>query len=578
MRLMSAPLALTILMLGCKPAAPNAPVPDATGGSATITVVAMNDFHGALYETPDPDDPSRAMGGLPVLVGALDLLRSEDPHLLLLDGGDQFQGSWPVNASKGRGAIEALALVGLDAAAVGNHEFDYGPLDGGHPLRGALEDGAKRAPYAFLAANIHEPDGSRWQPEGVQPWTVIERKGVKIGVIGLSTQDTPQTTLLRHVEDLTFADPVEVVREAVPELKALGAQVVVGVGHLTGSCDAKSWTVPPAPCLPDGEIGRLLTELPPGTLDVLVVGHAHTLMAHRWDDTFILENRTKGHMLGRIDLVVGPDGVDADASVIHPPWVLEHAAIDPGCDGGDYPLDPLDVGGRTVTPSAEAVALIARLEEEAGSLCDEVGCAAVALGRNRQAESAVGIVVADAMLAAFPDADLAVTNSGGLRDDIPAGPVRREHLQAVMPFENTLRVVEMTGSQVRTMMRLGSSGAHGILQIAGGAYHFDPAATSGDDLNGDGEIEAWETNRLCDVTVGGAALDDARTYRVVTTDFLYDGGDHMGPAFAGTTVAEEGGLLRDVLFTYVDGLQTCLGEDRPLPDPDAPRIVRASCP
>lgn len=568
------PLVLTLIALvACKAKPPAAPQPDTT----SLRIVALNDFHGALYEAPLRDAPGRALGGYPVLAGAIDALRAEDPDLVLLDGGDVFQGAWPVNASKGMGSVEAFNLLGVDAAAIGNHEFDYGGIEGGHPLRGALEAGAQASDFTWLTANIEQADGTPWLPEGVRPWTLIERKGVKIGVIGLTTQDTPQTTLLAHVADLRFTDPVEAVRRHLPELEQAGAQVVAVVGHLTGSCAPPSYTELPEPCLPDGEIGRLLTELEPGTIDVMVLGHAHTLMAHRYQDTFLLESRAQGHMLGLLDLVVGPNGVDADASVIHAPWILEHEAIDPGCEGGDYPLDPLEVGGRTVTPSADALALVRELEAQAGSLCDEVGCNQTQLSRDRQAESGVGDFVADAMLAAFPGADVALQNSGGLRQDLPAGTVRREHLQAVMPFDNRLYLVELTGAQLEQVLQIGSSGAHGILQIAGGAYRFDPSVTEGEDLNGDGQVEPWEYDRLCTATIGGEPLDPERTYKVVTTDFLYDGGDHLGPAFEGTTVLEQGPLLRDVLSTWFEGLDACLGADAPLPDPARPRIERGPC-
>lgn len=561
-------------LLGCRPPAPAA---EPVAPTRTLTLVAMNDFHGSLYEEPYRGEEGRVLGGLPWLVGAVEALRAEAPGLVLLDGGDLFQGSWPVNATEGRGSVEAMNLLGLDASAVGNHEFDYGPLEGQDPgaLRGALEAGAKQADFAWLTANVYDGDG-RWAPEGIAPWTTIERDGLEIAVVGLSTADTPQTTLLANVADLEFRDVVQAVREVLPEVTASDPDVTVLVAHLTGSCDPAGYLELGEPCTPDGEVGRLLTELPEGTFDVMVLGHAHTLLAHRVGDTFLLENRAHGHALGRVDLVVGPDGVDADASTLHEPWPLVHAPADPGCEAGEYALAPQEIGGRTVTPSAEAVALVEALEAEAGSLCTEVGCAARLLTRSRTEESDIGNLVSDAIAWKFPEAQIAVQNSGGLRANLPEGTLRREQLQAVMPFDNRLVVVEMTGQQVERMFRLGSSGAHGILQVAGAAYHFDPTVTTGTDLDEDGAVADWERDRLCAVTVGGEPLDPEATYRVVTTDFLYGGGDHLGPAFADTVVVEQGPLLREVLFEYVGRQETCLGTT-PLVDPAAPRIRLAAC-
>lgn len=560
---------LWLALAGCAPDGPAPPV--------TLTLVAMNDFHGALYETPIRKVEGRAHGGLPWLVSAVQALRAEDPDLLVFDGGDLFQGSWPVNASKGMGSIEALNMVGLDAAAVGNHEFDYGGIEGGHPLRGALERAAKAADFAWLTANVRTQDGERWQPEGIAPWTVLERKGVKIGVFGLTTVDTPETTLKKNVADLSFTDPAIAAEEAIAALRAEGAQVIVGLGHVTGSCDPPDYGTPPPPGDPGGELGKLLDALEPGSIDVFVAGHMHTLMAHRWRNTIVLEARSRGHALNRVHLVVGPDGVDREASTIDTPWMLEHDAVDPGCTDSPFPTAALDVGGRSLTPSPPALDLIERLEADAGSLCDPAGCMATALSRSRGGESGVGDFVADALLAAFPTADVAVQNSGGLRADLPAGPLIREHLQQVMPFENRLLMVEMTGTQLRRMFRLGSSGGHGILQVAGATYRFDPERTTGDDLDGDGAVAAWERDRLCEVQVAGAPLEPERTYRVITSDFLYGGGDHMGPAYADTEVIEQGPLLRDALVAYLEEQEACVGSASALPDPDKPRIELGPC-
>ena len=197
---------LTLTFLACT----HRPKPAAE--PVVLPIAALNDWHGALYE--QPVDEGVVAGGLPWLVGTMESLRAEHPNLVVLDGGDVFQGDWPINASKGLGAVQAFSLIGVDAAAVGNHEFDYGGTDT-HPLRGALMDAAARAPFAWLAANINEADGTPWAPEGITATTIIERNGVKLGVIGLSTMETPQTTLPANVADLQFTDPVAAVNAAL---------------------------------------------------------------------------------------------------------------------------------------------------------------------------------------------------------------------------------------------------------------------------------------------------------------------------------------------------------------------------
>ncbi len=558
-------LALLVALGGCKPAPPT---PAAADQPVTISIAAINDWHGALYEMRVKGQDGVAFGGLPWLKAAIDALRAEDPDLVLLDGGDEFQGSWPVNASKGIGAIRAMELIGVDAAAVGNHEFDY--------TAEALEAAAREADYPLLGANIYEAD-EPWRPDGIGAWTVIERKGKRLGVVGLTTEDTPTTTVPKHVAHLEFRDVVKTVQDLLPELEAADLDATVLVAHLTGACEPKGYLVPGEPCTPGGEVGRLLTELPPGTFDVMVLGHAHTLLAHRVGDTFVLENRASGHAVGRVDLVFGPDGLDLDASRLRDPWGLMHDPVDPGCSGEPFPLDPILVGGRVLAPDPGALELIGALEAEAGSRCEEIACASRTLGRDRAGESELGNWMSDAMRATFPDAQIAVQNSGGIRADLLEGPVRREHLQQVMPFDNRTVLVELTGAQVRTLFRIGSSGAHGILQTSGATYRADPERDASSDLDGNGEIEGWERDHLCDVRVGGEPLNDEATYTVVTSDFLLTGGDHLGPAFQGARVLDEGPLLREALFRYAEATDGCIG-DAPIIAPEAPRISLGRCP
>ena len=551
------------------------------GGTARLTIVALNDFHGALYETPLPGDPDRAYGGLPFLAGAVAALRAETPDLLLLDGGDLFQGSWPVNQTKGQGSVLAYNLLGVDAAAVGNHELDYGAgSEGSSPLRGAFEDAARRADFAWLSANVLEVGGGRerpWSPTGVTPYALFDRGGVKVGVIGLTTTDTPQTTRRENVADLRFEDPVAVVGRLAPELRDAGAKVVVVLGHLTGECVRPKEAGSAAACEPDGEIGRLLRELPEGTIDVLVAAHEHTFISDRIGDTFVVESGSDGRALGRVDLVVGPDGVVASESRVHRPWMLEHERVDPGCDGGPYPLAAQDVGGRKVTPSKAAVDLVRALEQRVGSLCEKVACATTPLSRSRTSESAVGDLMADAMRAAMPAAQVALQNSGGLRADLPAGTLRRSHVQAVMPFDNQLVLVRISGERLRTLIRIGSSGAHGLLQVSGISFRYDPHRTGGSDIDGDGKVAAWEQDRLCSVRVGGEPIDPARTYEVAVADFLLGGGDDLGPGFEGAEVVEKGPLLRDAFRRYLEGLKECIGAGGPVVSESHPRIEVGPC-
>ena len=534
-----------------------------------LTILAMNDWHGALYEAIDPEQEGWAYGGLPWFVASIDHLKKQHQHVMLVDGGDAFQGTWPINSSQGSGSVDVFSLLGVSAASVGNHEFDYGPSPlHQHPLRGALRYAAQKAPFPWLAANIYMKTasgetGERWTPEGITPWALVEQDGFRVAIIGLSTQETPTTTRSTYVQDLVFTDPVVAVQELLPEIEAANPDALIVTGHLTGSCKPKSYMEPEAECLPDGEIGRLLTELPRGTIDVIVAGHEHTLLSQRVGDTFVLESRHKGHAITGVSLSIGEEGVITEGSRLLPVFPVHHPAVRPGCDGGSYPRDPITVNGVNLSPSEKAIELVASLEHTSGSLCEVVGCADEDYITDREKASPLGALVSQAMMETMPEALVAVTNAGGLRANLSKGTIRREDIHAVMPFDNELVLVEVPGDDLKLLFEIGTSGAHGMLQVAGAQLTLHPSKVRSRDLNKNGSKEQWESSRLCTSTIGGRKLRKSEWYPIVTTDFLLTGGDHLGPAFSRARIIKEGPSLRDAIIDYVKAQGECLPSPAP---------------
>ena len=551
-------IALSVLV-GCQPTPPPAPLnPD-----RPLTLIGMNDWHGALYETPDPDNPDWAWGGLPWTVSALEHLRTSLPNPLVVDAGDLFQGSWPINFTKGTGALAAFNLLGVDVATVGNHEFDYGAFSDEYPgNRGALEKAALNPPFEWVTANVYERskqtgEWNPWSPGKIRPWVLLERQGVRVGVIGLSTTETPTTTRSAFVDGLEFRDVVDTLREIVPQVREAGAEVIVVTGHLTGSCTPPDYTTEEKGCVPDGEIGRILNELPEGTVDVIIAGHEHTLLRQIVGKTVVLEGRHKGHILNAVTLFVGVDGVVHEKTQLHSPFAVHHPASDPGCEGAAYP-EKLQVGGLSLQPNPEAIRLIRDLEAQAGSLCEQVACLEAPYPTIRTGPSPLGSLVAQSMSHAFPEADVAITNAGEHRASLTESTVRREHIHDVMPFDNKLLLMEIKGKKLRQLFEIGTSGAHGMLQIHGARLTLHANQSKRRDLNGDGNKEVWESSRLCDGSVQGRPIDPRKTYRIVTTDFLATGGDHLGTAFEEAILLEEGAMLRDAILGYLRGRTECL--------------------
>ncbi len=543
-----------LLVLGCASGCPRAPV-DPAPQARRITILATNDFHGAFHE--ERRDDGTAVGGAGALAAAIEAVRAEvgADRTLLVDGGDLFQGTPLVNATQGLASVELFNRLKYDAVAVGNHEFDYRGPPG--DLRAPLEAAAAAATFPFLTANtVHEADRTPFTAPGIQGSLIVERGGIRIGLLGLTTESTRTSTHPENVVGLRFEPVHEVAVEVAADLRTRGAEVVIALAHVTGSCaepPARGVDDPPRCTLTSSELEKL-TRLPAGTLDVIVAGHQNQVMHHRYGSVFVMEQAFNGRRLGRLDLVLGEGGVDLERSRVHPPIRVEGAAREPEC--GD--LGP--EGGSTASGSfGDIDRWLAAREAELGlGRCDVVGCLARPASLDRETQSAAGTFVAEALLRAW-EADVALQNGGGIRAPLPAGPVTAPALFRMLPFENTLVRMELSGAQLKQILRLGTSGGGPPMQVAGLDYGWDSERRG---------------NRLCWVRVGGEPLDAERRYRVLMNDYMAAGGlDFPGIA---QLPREEGPRLRDVVRDALrEAGDRCLDPGEPAASQVA---FRTSCP
>src|SRR5437773_2403070 len=224
------PASDTARVVGVAPTDVRARVPPAVSerDSTLLRVLAINDFHGALEARTWPWSNGRPVGGAAALKPWLDsLARACGCTTVRLDGGDEMQGTLLSNFSFGLPAIATLNAFGIDAATIGNHEFDWS-VD---TLRARMA-GAK---YRFLAANITDSGGTA-RPEWAEPWTLIQRGGLKIAVIGLALRATPTNTAPRNVRGLAFGDGAAAVRRVLPRARA-AADFVIVLAHEGAFCD-----------------------------------------------------------------------------------------------------------------------------------------------------------------------------------------------------------------------------------------------------------------------------------------------------------------------------------------------------
>jgi 5'-nucleotidase len=426
--------------------------------TVTISVVGTNDLHGAVA-------PGGGKGGLALFAGYLANLRraraADGGAVLLVDAGDLFQGTLESNLNEGSAVIQAYNALGYDAAAVGNHDFDYGPAgeaavprsDRDDPF-GALKARAAEARFPFLAANLLEAaSGKPVSWPNVKPTAIVEKSGVKIGIVGVSTEATLRTTAAANVRALAVAPLAETIAAAAAALRRDGAQVVVVAAHAGGECREFRDPDDLASCAADQEIMAVARALPGGAVDAIVAGHRHEGIAHRVNGIPVVESYSDGRAFSRVDLTFDRDAGRVSAARLHPPQ-----QIVPGRYEG-APVVAEAALQRLLAPHVERARRLK--EERLGPVLE------AAFERAYDAESAEGNLIADMMLAAQPQAQVAVTNGGGLRADLPAGPLTYGALYAAQPFDNRFALVEMTGGQLSQAIAGSLSGSAGILLIAG---------------------------------------------------------------------------------------------------------------
>lgn len=484
--------------------------PKPNAGAVTISIVGTNDLHGALER-------------LPILAGYLANLRAartqDGGGVLLLDAGDMFQGTLESNLSEGADVVRAYNQLGYTGAAVGNHEFDFGPVGPAvtaasieEDARGALKARAAEAKFPFVSANIiDQTSGERIKWPNMPASTLVEVAHVKIGVIGASTESTPFTTMPANFAGLAIAPPAQAIADEARALREQGAQVIVVTAHIGSKCGNLDKPTDTSSCDTNEELFRVISDLPKGLVDVMVAGHTHAAIAHRISDIAVIESYASGRAFGRVDLRVAPDG-HVTSVKIHKPQLLcigdesSTLLLAAECKTFDYEGTPVvaDAGIQTIVDDALAKAG-ARRGERLGVTVTST------LTKAYATESAVGNLFTDLMLAARPEVQVAVTNGGGLRADLPAGPLTYGQLFEAIPFDNRFAIVDLKGVHLRKLVS-------GNLQRGG-------AILSWGGLTAKARCKGSRLDLA--ITVGGKPLDENKSYRLATSDFLASGGDGL---------------------------------------------------
>jgi 2',3'-cyclic-nucleotide 2'-phosphodiesterase (5'-nucleotidase family) len=476
--------------------------------AVTLSVVGTNDLHGALER-------------LPIFAGFVTNLRAargaEGGGVVLVDGGDMFQGTLESNLAEGADVVRAYNRIGYDGVAIGNHEFDYGPVGpevvasrAGDDPRGALKARALEAKFPFLASNlIDDATGSRILWANVPGSALVEVGGVKVGIIGASTESTPYTTMPANFAGLRISPPAQAIAQQSVMLRAQGARVVIAAMHIGASCKDFENPDDDSSCDKGEELFRLLHDLPRGAVDVIVAGHTHAGIAHKLEGVAVIESFSGGHAFGRVDVRIDENDKVVDVRIHKPHRLCQNEK--PGSPVPAAACEPGEYEGKPVTGDPEVQKIVDTALARAGQRRQEkLGVTLTSVVRRAHStESPEGNLFCDLMLAARPDAQVTMTNGGGLRADLPLGALTYGALFEAMPFDNRFAIVDVTGKDLRAMVTSNLSHGGGILSWGG--------------LTAQARCKAGALD--VQIQVGGKPLNDGATYKLATSDFLASGGD-----------------------------------------------------
>jgi 5'-nucleotidase len=528
-------------------------------GDVSVQVLGFNDFHGNLKpptgssgsvitaRPPAPAAPvSVAAGGVEYLATHIQNLAGTNPNTVVVAAGDII-GATPLISAifHDEPSIEAMNILGLEIAAVGNHEFDKGwdellrlQAGGCHPEDGCLDgDDFGGADFQYLAANVIVDETG----ETLLPSYEIRRFGAaRIGFIGLTLEGTPAVTVASGVEGLTFLDEVETINAQVALLKAQGIEAIVVLIHegglptgLYNGCDGVS-----------GAIVDIVNGLDPA-VDVVISGHTHQAYNCVINGKIVTSGAHAGRVVSDIDLVINEVTRDVVSMVANNVIVTR-----------DVPKDP------------EETALIARYDALSAPLANRIiGKAEGDLTRmaSPAGETTMGNVIADAQLVGTGEqgARAAFMNPGGVRADLLAaqssggealGEITYGEAFNVQPFSNLLVTMDLTGAQLDTMLEQQWGARINLLSVSAGfRYAWSAGAPIGSRID------------PASITLDGVPVDPAGTYRITVNAFLADGGD-------GFTVLRSG-THRVTGAVDVDVLEAYLTARNPLPVPALDRVT-----
>lgn len=459
-----------------------------------ITIIHTNDTHSRVK------NESGAIG-LAKIATIIKQTKEQNPNTLVLDAGDTLHGMPIINISKGENAAKILNAAGYDLMTIGNHDYNYG--------QDRLKELKEILNFNILSANILDANGNHI----FTPYEIKEIDGVKIGIFGLTTPETAYKTSPANVVGVTFEDPIVTSKKMVAELKDK-VDVIIALAHI--GLDESSVVT-----------SKTIAENVDG-IDIIIDGHSHTGLKEGLvvNNTLIAQTGEYGKNLGFVDIEV------ANGKIVN-----KVARLMPEADT------------KEIVPNEDVMNLIAKIDEEnKPALSKVVAKSDIDLDGAREnvrtKETNLGNLSADAVRFAAKS-DIGFVNGGNIRISIKPGDVTFGDTAALFPFGNTIKVIEMTGAQVKEALENSVSGYPatfgGFLQVSGLKFKFNKDKPVG--------------SRVEELIIGGTLIDSPETknkiFTVAVNDFLAIGGDNY-TVMIGKKIVSEIGTYEEVFAAYLN--------------------------
>ncbi len=459
-----------------------------------IDILSFNDFHGALKS-------EGKNVGAAKLAGDIVRFKGINPNTIVVGAGDLYQGSAMSNLKYGAPVTDVLKYLGLEASAIGNHEFDWG--------WNKIPNWAKDGGFDFLASNIYDKKTGK-PVDWAIPYKVVEKDGKKIGFIGIATPETATKTKPDNVKDFQFRDPVESANYWAKYLKDNEkVDAVVALTHLGSFQDAKTKEV-------TGEAADL-AKASKG-IDAIISAHSHQFVDGKVNGIPVVQAMYNGRALANLTFVFGKDGKLTEVM----------NSVDKLYERTDLVEDP------TVK------AIYDKYNEDLKPILDVVVATTDKELTHSKGELSILGQLTTKLMAEASKSQIGITNGGGLRRSLNAGNITVGDMYEVMPFDNTLVTMELKGSDLKRVLEHGiMNEQYGWVQFYGVKVYYDKDKPSGERIT---------SMRLLD----GTKVDMDKYYKVVTNDFMVSGGDNYN--FDGArNIVDTGVPIRDAMIELLKG-------------------------